>query len=312
VTVAEEIKAAPEQAIGNVRPIVSVIVASCRERRLLDACLRSLEAQCREYQAEIVVSRASSPSEIQDLREKFPSVRFVAAPMNRTIPQLRAEGIAAAEADVIALTEDHCVVAGDWLGKLTRAVEHGALVAGGAMDNAQRNRAIDWAAYFAEYGFFAINGGGRPLRPLLTAANVAYSRRVVHEVIKQAKEGEWENVIHAQLFAQGRSFQFVRSATVYQNKTYRFWEFCHDRFVHGRDYARRRLVDGATRRWLYFAGSFVLPIVLTMRVAQTVGRHHRWPFLRALPITFAFLTAWAAGEAVGYWYGPPLPGTDRA
>ena len=276
---------------------------------MLEACLGSLHSQCHEHGAEILVARAYNGSEINELAERYPFARFVAAPTHSTIPQLRADGMAAAEGNMIALTEDHCVVASDWIAQLLRALEQGTEVAGGAMDNAQEGRAVDWAAYFAEYGFFAENGG-QAVGPLLTAANVAYSRRVVNEVITWAKRGEWENIIHAHLLAQGRSLQFVKTATVYQNKNYRFWDFCRDRFVHGRDYARRRLLDGATRRWLYFVGSILLPPVLTVRVAQTVSRHHRRPFLRALPLTFAFLTAWAMGEAVGYWYGPTRPSTD--
>ena len=65
------------------------------------------------------------------------------------------------------------------------------------MDNARRSRAVDWAAYFAEYGFFSTE---RPERaegpPLLTGANVAYKRHVIADVIGWAQDGEWENVAH--------------------------------------------------------------------------------------------------------------------
>lgn len=282
---------------------ISVVVASCRDRGLLDACLKSLEIQCRQHGAEIIVARKHDSAELNQLTETYPFVRFVASP-GSTIPRLRAAGLATAQGDIIALTEDHCVFAPDWIAQLSAEFEGDTDVAGGAMDNAQRQRAIDWAAYFAEYGFFAENGGGRPLEPLLTGANVAYSRRVVNEVVKWATRGEWENVIHTHLSAQAHSFRFLKTATVYQNQNYHFWAFSRDRFVHGRDYARRRLLDEANRRWFCFAGSFLLPPVLIMRLAKAVGPHHRWPFLRVLPITVAFLTAWALGEAAGYWYGP--------
>ena len=298
--------------MSDVAPTISVVVASCRERRLLDACLRSLLPQCHEHGSEIIVARACNEGETSDLRAAYSSVRFAPAPVDSTIPFLRAAGMAAAKGKLVLLTEDHCVVARDWITQLVRAQQQGADVVGGAMDNAQRERVVDWAAYFSEYGFFAENGGSQPTGPLLTAANVAYSRRVVDDVIARARQGEWENVVHEHLTARGRTLQFLRTAAVSQNKNYLFWDFCRDRFVHGRDYARRRLVDHTFRRWLYFPGSLVLPVVLTVRVARAVGRRHRWPFLRALPVTFAFLTAWAAGEAVGYWYGPAQPGTVNA
>jgi glycosyltransferase involved in cell wall biosynthesis len=293
-------------------PAISVVVASCREMCLLDACLKSLLLQCSQHKAEIVVARACNKREIKDLTGAYPSVRFLPAPVDSTIPYLRAVGIEAAKGDVVALTEDHCVVATNWVTQLVNAQQEGTDVVGGAMDNAQRDRVVDWAAYFAEYGFFAENAGSQTTEPLLTGANVAYSRRVVDEVVTQMRQGEWETVVHAHLAWRGDTLQFLRTASVFQNKNYRFWEFCQDRFVHGRDFARRRLVDDGPKRWLYFTGSLILPVVLTVRVARAGSCGHRWSFLRALPVTFAFLTAWAVGEAVGYCYGPAQPGTGNA
>lgn len=292
-------------------PSLSVVVASFRERPLVDACLASLLPQCRALGAETIVARAcSDPVEIAEMEAAYPSVRFVRAPADATIPQLRAAGMAAAGGDIVALTEDHCVVAPDWVPQLLRAHAGDADIVGGSMDNAQRRRAVDWAAYFAEYGFFAERAEQPGQRPMLTGANVAYSRRVVDDVVAWAREGEWENVAHDRLWARGSTLQFLRTAAVYQNRSHRFLDFCRDRFVHGLDYARRRLVgEGGLRRWLYLPGTAVLPLLLTMRVGRAIGSDQRGPFLRALPLTFAFLAAWSAGEAVGYWLGASGPRT---
>src|SRR5437773_2277443 len=110
------------------------------------------------------------------------------------------------------------------------------------MGNAQRERAVDWAAYFSEYGFFSSTRRDSN-RPLLTGANVAYRRRIINQVVQWARQGEWENVAHHRLLAKGSAMRFVSSAAVYQNKNYRFREFCMDRFEHGRDYARKRLSE---------------------------------------------------------------------
>jgi len=98
--------------------------------------------------------------------------------------------------------------------------------------------------------------------------------------------------------------QFLKTAAVYQNKNYHFRDFCRDRYEHGLAFARIRLRDeGSSRRWVYLPGTLALPFLLTARVAQAIARRHRGPFLRALPITFAFLVAWSFGEAMGYWQG---------
>jgi glycosyltransferase involved in cell wall biosynthesis len=299
--------------LGRKAPKLSVVVASFRQRALLDQCLASLMPQCAEHGAEIVVARCCPRGEFEELEKAYPSVLFVPAPDGSGVPYLRSQGLAAAEGDVVALTEDHCVVASDWLAQLAVAEQAGADVVGGAMDNARRSRAVDWAAYFAEYGFFAQSGNQPGAAPLLTGANVAYSRRVVGDVVAWARQGEWENVAHSRLLARGSTMQFLRTAAVYQNQSYRFWDFCRDRYEHGRDYARRRLVGApAARRWVYGTGSAILPFLLVSRVARAVAPANRRAFIRALPITFAFLTAWSVGEAVGYLLGPAADASTAA
>lgn len=286
-------------------PTLSVVVASCRSRTLLDACLQSLLSQCQEHSAKVIVARAADAAEIGALQAAYPQVRFVGAPATSTIPELRAAGMQAADGDIVALMEDHCIASRDWVSQMLRAHQPGVDVVGGAMDNAQRDRAVDWAAYFAEYGFFAEGDRSTKVNPLITGANVTYSRNALNEVIKCAMQGEWENIAHARLTAKGSAMQFLRTAAVYQNQNYRFRDFCRDRFEHGLGYARRRLrEEGAGRRLLYLPGSLFLPLLLLVRIALKIGREQRTPFLRALPLTFGFLIAWSVGEAVGYWRGP--------
>lgn len=288
-------------------PLVSVAVASNRRLALLDDCLGSLLGQCEAMKAELIVARAGQPDEVTGLSSRYPTVRFVAAPVDATIPELRALAMSRATGDIVALTEDHCVADEHWVESLARSASGGADVVGGGMENARRSRAVDWAAYFAEYGFFASNrpdaGDGAPL---LTGANVAYTRAVVDDVIEWAKAGEWENVAHERLIARGSILRFARTAAIYQNQTYSVRAFCVDRYEHGRDYARKRLVEqGGSRRWLLLAASPVLPFFLTWRVARAAARSRVSTFARALPATFLFLTAWSIGEATGYVLGPP-------
>lgn len=300
----------PRHSLGTTAPDISVVVASNRERPLLTACLASLIPQCERVAAELIVARAGSPGELAELRRQIPSVHFVAAPPEATIPELRGIGMAESRGHIVALTEDHCVAGDGWVATLLSHAQDPADVIGGGMGNAQRDRAVDWAAFFSEYGFFAgTRPDSGPERPLLTGANVAYKRHVVADVLEWMRQGEWENVAHDRLGARGSALRFVRSAAVYQNKNYRFVEFCVDRFEHGRDFARKRLSeDPPSRRWWLLAASPLLPPLLVWRVAKAAASA-RWPtFLRALPATFVFLTAWSVGEAVGYLRGPaPQP-----
>jgi glycosyltransferase involved in cell wall biosynthesis len=287
-------------------PTVSVVIASNRDKTLLHACIGSLLGQCQRLNAELLVARAGTTGDVAALAKSYPSVRFIAAPADAPIPQLRAIGMSQASGDVVALTEDHCIADDKWVESLTNSVNADADVVGGGMDNAKRTRSIDWAAYFAEYGFFSsdrpesANGA-----PLLTGANIAYKRHVIADVVGWAQQGEWENVAHTRLVARGSMLRFARTTAMYQNQSYSLAAFCTDRYTHGRDYARKRLAEEpGARRWLMFAASPLLPALLTWRVARASARNRVGTFLRALPATMVFLTAWSVGEAVGYLKGP--------
>ncbi|MFQ5689194.1 MAG: glycosyltransferase [Gemmatimonadota bacterium] len=286
------------------REAISVAVASFRRPSLLAECLASLRSQAVKDGVEIVVARAGSAQEVERLERSFPSVRFVRAPEGSPVPVLRGLALSSARAPLIALTEDHCVCAGDWLVHLTAALREGADVVGGAMDNAQRDRLVDWAAFFAEYGFFGARAGRAGSAPDPTGANVAYTAATARAVAEWARAGLWENVAHDRLRARGARFAFRPEARAYQNQNYRLADFCRDRFRHGRDYARRRLVDeGGRQRWRRLALVPGLPVLLWFRVAASADRRHRPFLLAAAPFTLLFLSCWSVGEFSGYLSG---------
>ncbi len=290
---------------------LSVVVASFRERPVLDACLAALIPQCAIVSAELIVARADEPVRIAALSKDYPSVRFVPLPAGTSIPRIRGAGLAEAGGAFAALTEDHCVADARWVETMRRHVGTGEDVVGGAMDNARQSRAIDWGAFFAEYGFFsaltahaAAQGKGAIL---ITGANVGYSRRVLEVAVPWMLDGAWENVVHDRLRASGMVMVFDPAARVGQNLHYALGAFVADRYRHGHDYARARLAEApGASRVVRLAATALLPPLLTMRVARTaVGSSARaMAFARALPFTLVFFGAWAAGEAVGYLRGP--------
>lgn len=279
--------------------MISVVIASCREPRLLAESIAALLPQCRLLGAELVIARGG---ELDD--PPFPDeCRVVRCSAKATIPELRGAGLAEATGEWVALTEDNCVATADWLVELSAGFTGEATVVGGTMGNAHPTSPIDSGAAFAEYGFFGPDQGAVTpgAAPLVTGANVAYRRSVVAEVAAWALAGDWEDVIHGRLAAQGAVFRVMRRATVLQNLHYRLADFCVDRYQHGRDYARvrSRQLAPATRA-VHAAATPLLPPLLASRVWRSAGRGAPRSFLRALPFTLAFLSAWAIGEAVGY------------
>jgi hypothetical protein len=293
---------------------LSVVIASLRTNALIVASLDAVRGPAARRSAEIVVARSfRGADDERTLRMAYPEVVWVAAPPQASVPVVRGLGLAAAGGDLVALTEDNCVADAGWLDALLAAASTGADVVGGGMDNAQRARAVDWGAYFAEYGFFAPMRPASPgLVPLLTAANVMYRRPAAALAAQWAQAGEWENVIHHRLAGAGHVMRFAPNAIVRQNLTYHVGAFCIDRYEHGSSYARRRLADEPGRRIVGLLSTVALPILLTARVALAAAPTRWGTFLRALPVTALFLAAWSLGEAVGYARGAEATGPSAA
>jgi len=284
----------------------SVAIASCRERGLLERLLAALEPLAERHGIERVVARAGSAEEIVDLERHHPGVRFVRAAPGTAVPALRGLAMQATSGDPVLVTEDHLVPAPDWLDVLLPALGPGVGAAGGGMANGEGLGLLAWAAYFSDYGFYSRARRDPPgAIPLLTAANIAYPRRVVADVAAWSLAGEWENVLHDRLRAQGERLVFVPGAVVYHRQRYGFGEFCRDRYEHGLEYARSRLAEHPeANRWLLLCLAPLLAGVLFLRIARAAWRERPGAFLAATPLTLLLLGCWAVGEAVGYLRGP--------
>jgi hypothetical protein len=271
---------------------------------LLAPCLESIRPQCARLGAKLVLARAG-PEE-----EAFPpgtaaGCRIVRLPAGASLPAIRGLGLAHAEGDWVALTEDHCLADPDWLEAFATAASSDVQVLGGSMGNARRSRMLDCGAFFAEYGFYGATRTRSHQPPPITQANAAFHRSVVGDVAKWAQEGSWEDVIHGRLHAGGRGFRLVPTATIRQNDIYGLWSFSRDRFEHGRDYASIRIRGlSGWRRMAYLVGTPLLPALLAGRIIRSVHSEERQYLPRGLPAMLAFLTAWSVGEAAGYAWGP--------
>jgi len=245
--------------------------------------------------------------------DRFPGVSVVAGPPNAPIPVLRGLGLAAAKGDPVALTEDHLIPAHDWLERLFAGFRPGIVCVGGGMANTATGRATDWAAYFADYGFYSLARGEGSGPPLITDANVAYRLEVVPAVAAWAQAGAWENVVHDRLVAEGHEIRWEPSARVNHHHRYGYLEFLRNRFDHGRAYAVSRLAEApGTNRFVRALTAPALVVVLFARIARASWREAPLAWWAAAPITLSFVAGWAVGEAAGYLKpGDELPDLAR-
>lgn len=285
------------------RPLtLSVVIASFRSEELLRQAIARLEPQCIALDAELIVARAADEWTIDDPRRV--NYRAVRCPRNSTVPELRGAGIAIGSGEWVLVTEDNCVVATDWVERMQRMFGTGALVVGGTMGNAHPESAVAAAAFYVEYGYFgqARRDLGTGASPFLTGANVAYHCSIAGEVASWAASGAWEGDIHHRLKARGVPFALAFDAVAFQNTRCGVREFCSDRFAHGNTYAlTRSRAWGRLRCTLAALATPILPFMLTWRAWRNSGKTDAATFVRALPCTLLFASAWALGEAYGYW-----------
>ena len=280
----------------------TVVLTSCRPPAAAGAALRALKPQCLRRGVELVVARAwsSDSPEVVELRDGCRVVRCV-PDARRT--ELRGRGLAAADTEWVAVTEDTCVADSDWLAQLMAAANSDTDVLGGAIAVRSPADRMAWGAFFSEYGFYAGTGrrGLDPASPAVAMASVAYRNSVAARVTARSLSGEWEDVIHRELAGCGARFGLAPNARVRFNYSGDAGAFCLDRFEHGRAYATRRGASvSAAARALLALRTPALPVVLAGRLARLAGRDGAGMFVAALPGTLLFLSAWSAGEAAGY------------
>ena len=290
----------------------SVVIASAGGLARLWRAVAALESELERTGAQLVIARSAPEAEERVVRDRLPGATVVWAPTGAGIPRLRGLGLAAATGDPVAITEDHLVAGDHWLERLFAPLQTGIDIVGGGMQNRKGSGAVAWAAYLSDYGFYSY---ARPAStapvPLLTMANLAHRRRDVARIAQWCSEGAWENVVHDRLAAEGRTLTFAPDARIIHDHAYRFSDFIRNRYEHGWDYARARLTENPTvSRLPLVAMTPVLPLVLFARIARAAAGEDRGAFVRALPLTIAFLYAWSAGEAMGYLKGPIRKGEE--
>ena len=168
---------------ATAKPLLSIVIA-CREpwpalRRALDR----LHPQAVALGAEIIVAMSDPRTVAPDAQRLYPSVRWLQGGRDDSVFQLRALALPQCRGDLIALTEDHAWVEGNWCRAILEAhAQHPEAAAiGGVVENGATASIIDWA------GFFAVNG--RFMHPIRSGAsddislqsNVAYKRRALPE-----------------------------------------------------------------------------------------------------------------------------------
>lgn len=283
----------------------SIVIASLVGAPFIDDCLNSLEAQAREFGAETIVVACGEAEYAERIARKFPWVRVAHRPDRESVPALRRHGVELAAGEYIAIIEEHCLAAPDWLARGIEAHESGSYGAvGGPVAHREYQRMRDWVVYFCEYNAYMPPWqDGETVH--LGSANIVYSREVLIRYKSLLGDGYWEAGLHGRLIADGIRFRSAPQMVVYHRGPFDYRYYLGQRFWFSRAFSSaRQLTRG--QRLLYLAASPMIPFLLLGRMARRVvqQRCRIGKFLQTLPLLAPVLVVYVAGEAVGYLAGP--------
>jgi glycosyltransferase involved in cell wall biosynthesis len=288
-------------------PKISVIVASKVGAPFIDQCLASIRAEVQALGAEAIVVAAGAQDYAARLAHDYPWARIVHAPELHKVPELRRRGLEVSSGEHIAVIEEHCSAAEDWLRKAIAAHARGDYAAvGGPVADSDYDRLPDWAVYFMEYNS-ALPPWHAGETGHLHDVNIMYRREALVAHAAVLGEGYWPMTLHPTLVAEGRKFLSVPDMLVYHRGPFPFAYYLRQRYLFSRAFAGvRARSQGTARRWAYVLGGPLVPFFLLARMGVTVVRKRRrvGKFVRALPLLAPALVVMVAGEWVGCLLGP--------
>lgn len=172
-------------------PFVSVIVPTYNRAGILRRCLEALTSQDYPGRLEIIVVDDGSTDETRQVVEEFArrnGVRYIQQ-ANRGPAAARNRGIAAADGEIIAFTDDDCLPPRDWVRRLVQGyLEHPEVVGvGGRLEPPAEQRDNPLAQYEWSVGREVYDAGETEVIggfdcPAGGTNNMSYRRQVLEEV----------------------------------------------------------------------------------------------------------------------------------
>ena len=277
------------------RPPISVVLATTDPVPDLANCLAVLEPQVSALSGEIIVG--SSHDRDLDLKHAVDSRCVTVIRMRgASVFELRARAAERACGEIIAVTEDHCVVAPDWCVEILRgfALHPEALGLAGPVLNGSKKHLIDWANYLHTFAGLTPPCDWEHRERCPPNSNVAYRRSVFAG--GPLAPGWMELEANPRLFQQGR-FAFHEAMTVTHVQSHGFWKTLRAHFDNGRTTTGLGSVPLSGRQfpWNLYRD--------TLRELGELDRS-RGEIRASLPLLFLLSCCHALGEIAGILAGP--------
>lgn len=281
---------------------LSVVVVTLVDREHLDRCLELLTHTETSGNFEVIVPVDETMEHISTMEARYPGWKFVRTAGICSYAQLRSVGVRAASGRLVAVTEDHCLPATNWVQNIIDAHAAAPVAIGGVVEKTGPDDPLNWAVYFLDYlRYMPPVTSGETHE--LTDLNVSYKMSALREIADVWELEFHEPAVHGALAARGGKLWLSPDIVVNQRRDLTIEHALWDRYAFGRLFGSTRVAHApASKRLLYALLSPALPPLLVMRLVRHMLRKRRrgWQFLAALPLIVLLAGAWAYGECVGY------------
>ena len=290
------------------RPPASVVVRTRAPWPGIQPVVDALHEQILATGAELVIADGTDQGDALDRRAAAlpdPLVQ-VCAQSGADVFELRALGTAAAQGEIVAITEDHGVPEADYLAAMLAAHErHPQLAVAGAVVNGSTDRAIDRANFLLTH---ANNVPPRDSLPgsdwIPTSTNISYKRRCLPA--EPPEPGWLETAYNVRLLQEAQVVFEDRIVVRHVQSTGRVGTF-RNHFHAGRSMGGlgRDAITGrrARLRWGLRSTAF-LPGRLVRPAWGEMRRHPRGGSVLLAPLAVALSVADAVGFLCGVVAGP--------
>lgn len=294
---------------------LSVVIGTTEGWPSVAPVLRSLRSEAEALGAEIIFADGSGrppPS----AAETGPAVRWLSY-AEPSVFRLYWHGLQAARGDIVATTEDHCVVHPGWCSAILAAHrEHpGAAAIGGAIENGSHETLLDWGSYFITQGQHMAPLGQRAVSATTNEACLSFKRHAVEQLTDSGGMGFMAILELRRLAEAGSELRVDDRFAVDHHQTIGFAETTAIHFHNGRTIAGFRRARGMTGEdWLRMAASLVLPFLRTTRAVRLgwLKGRHRGQLLASAPLMLWLDLCQGLGHLLGYALGPgKSPGKMR-
>jgi len=301
--------------------IVSDTTSTGADSSHLAGCLDAFANQSGDLTLELIVPYHAQVEGMEAVIERFPDAVYllldesqvgsIAGGGREHHDVLRAHGLLAATADIVAVAEDHARPDRHWCQNLLVAHQDDVAAVGGAIEN-DVERPLNWAVYFCDFCKYQ-----NPLPAgeswFASDANSSYKRAVLQS-IQSTWEGSFrEVVVNGELRQRGEKLVLRPDVIMYQHRTgLSLMTAVRERYIWGRSYgATRNALLSSAKRLVYAALCPALPAVLVARMVRTTWARRRLfsKLMRSIHLILLLQVSWSVGEAAGYLLGVRPAGT---